>query len=116
MVSTGAIGPSVHPPDEAPAGLSLSSQAGAIVAHYEHSEVCATKLLGSFFFPISLPDRNLETSMRIHFHQGVVKWMRLAVAFNGWRCIATWVCDTSEWTQTEAARKCSVPETTQPED
>ena len=26
VVSTGAIGPSVHPPDEAPAGLSLSSQ------------------------------------------------------------------------------------------
>ena len=68
VVSTGAIGPSVHPPDEAQAGPELVQPAGAIAAHYEHSEVCATKLLGRFFFPLSLPDRNLETSMRIHFH------------------------------------------------
>ena len=40
----------VHPPDEAPAGLSLVQPAGAIDAHYEHSGVCFTKLLGSFFF------------------------------------------------------------------
>ena len=30
--------------------------------------MCTTKLLGSFFFSLSLPDRNLETSMRIYFH------------------------------------------------
>ena len=29
------------------------------------------KLLGRFFFSLSLPDRNLETSMRIHFHDDV---------------------------------------------
>ena len=46
----------------------LVQPAGAIDAHYEHSEVCSTKLLGSFFFSLSLPDRNLVTSMRVHFH------------------------------------------------
>ena len=61
-----ALGPSAwwgaHRPE-------LVQPAGAIDAHYEHSGVCLTKLLGSFFFFwLSLPDRNLETSVRIHFH------------------------------------------------
>ena len=67
VVSTGAIGPPAHPPVWGARRPELVQPAGAIVTHYEHSEVCATKLLGSFF-PLSLPDRNLETSMRIHFH------------------------------------------------
>ena len=55
VVSTGAIRPSVHPPDEAPAGLSLSSQRVRLLLITSTQKVRATKLLGSFFL-ICAPD------------------------------------------------------------
>ena len=67
MVSTGAIGPSVHPPDEAPAGLSLSSQRVRLMLITSTQRFVPRSCWVVFFFlPLSLPDRNLETSMRIH--------------------------------------------------
>ena len=68
VVSTGAIGPSVHPPDEAPAGLSLSSQRVRLML-ITSTQRSVPRSCWVVFFPLSLPDRNLETSMRIHFHQ-----------------------------------------------
>ena len=68
VVSTGAIGPSVHPPDEAPAGLSLSSQRVRLMLITSTQRSVPRSCWVVFFFPLSLPDRNLETSMRIHFH------------------------------------------------
>ena len=67
VVSTGAIGPSVHPPDEAPAGLSLSSQRVRLML-ITSTQRSVPRSGWVSFFPLSLPDRNLETSMRIHFH------------------------------------------------
>ena len=69
MVSTGAIGPSVHPPDEAPAGLSLSSQRVRLMLITSTQRSVPRSCWVVFFFPLSLLDRNLETSMRIHFHR-----------------------------------------------
>ena len=69
VVSTGAIGPSVHPPDEAPAGLSLSSQrVRLMLITSTQRSVPRSCWVVFFFFSLSLPDRNLETFMRIHFH------------------------------------------------
>ena len=68
VVSTGAIGPSVHPPDEAPAGLSLSSQRVRLMLITSTQRSVLRSCWVVFFFSLSLPDRNLETSMRIHFH------------------------------------------------
>ena len=47
--ATGAIGPSVHPPEWGARRPELVQAAGAIDAHYEHSEVRTAKWLGSFF-------------------------------------------------------------------
>ena len=63
MVSTGAIGPSVHPPDEAPAGLSLSSQRLRLLLITSTQRSVPRCCWVGFFFPLSLPDRNLVTSM-----------------------------------------------------
>ena len=68
MVSTGAIGPSVHPPDEAPAGLSLSSQRVRLMLITSTQGSVSRSCWVVFFFCLSLPDRNLETTVRIHFH------------------------------------------------
>ena len=68
VVSTGAIGPSVHPPDEAPAGLSLSSQRVRLMLITSTQGSVSRSCWVVFFFWLSLPDRNLETSVRIHFH------------------------------------------------
>ena len=65
--TTGAIGPPAHPPMWGARRPELVQPAGATVALHEHSEVHAA-LNGYFFCLLSLPDRNLETSMRFHFH------------------------------------------------
>ena len=50
-------GPPAHPPVWGARRPELVQPAGATVALHEHSEV------------LSLLDRNLETSMRFHFHR-----------------------------------------------
>ena len=67
VVSTGAIGPSVHPLDETSADLSLSSQRVRLMLITSTQESVSRSCWVVFFFCLSLPDRNLETSVRIHF-------------------------------------------------
>ena len=62
-----ATGPRALPPVWGARRPELVQPAGATVALHEHSEVHAAKWMGSFFL-LSLPDRNFQTSMRIHFH------------------------------------------------
>ena len=69
VVTTGAIGPSAHLPDEAPAGLSLSSQRVRLkLSTSTQRSILQSEWVVFFFSVLSLPDHDFETSVRFHFH------------------------------------------------